>query len=111
VLAAMESDAGIRLKELRVDGGAARNDYLMQFQADVLGVRVVRPRILETTALGAAYLAGLGVGYWKTADELTGQWQAERVFEPIMDRGRAAALLAAWRRAVERSRDWEQRDG
>jgi glycerol kinase len=111
VLAAMESDAGIRLKELRVDGGAARNDYLMQFQADVLGVRVVRPRILETTALGAAYLAGLGVGYWKSADELTGQWQAERVFEPKMDRGRAAALLAAWRRAVERSRDWEQRDG
>jgi glycerol kinase len=111
VLAAMESDAGIRLKELRVDGGAARNDHLMQFQADVLGVRVVRPRILETTALGAAYLAGLGVGYWKSADELTGQWQAERVFEPKMERGRAAGLLAGWRRAVERSKDWVERDG
>jgi glycerol kinase len=110
VLAAMESDAGIRLKELRVDGGAARNDALMQFQADVLGVQVVRPRIHETTALGAAYLAGLGVGYWKSAEELTAQWQAERKFDPTMDRGRAAALLAAWRRAVERSRDWEKRD-
>ena len=111
VLAAMESDAGIRLTELRVDGGAARNDYLMQFQADVLGVRVVRPRILETTALGAAYLAGLGVGYWKNADELTGQWQTERVFEPTMDRGRAAGLLADWRKAVERSKSWQQREG
>jgi glycerol kinase len=109
VLAAMESDAAIRLTELRVDGGAARNDSLMQFQADVLGVRVVRPRILETTALGAAYLAGLGVGYWKSADELSAQWQAERVFEPKMDRGRAAGLLAGWRKAVERSKDWETR--
>jgi glycerol kinase len=110
VLAAMESDAAIRLKELRVDGGAARNDALMQFQADVLGVHVVRPRILETTALGAAYLAGLGTGYWKSAEELTTQWQTERVFEPTMDRGRAAGLLAGWRKAVERSKDWEQRD-
>jgi glycerol kinase len=109
VLAAMESDAAIRLKELRVDGGAARNDSLMQFQADVLGVRVVRPRILETTALGAAYLAGLGTGYWKSADELTAQWQTERVFEPKMDRGRAAGLLAGWRKAVERAKDWEKR--
>jgi glycerol kinase len=109
VLAAMESDAAIRLKELRVDGGATRNDALMQFQADVLGVRVVRPRILETTALGAAYLAGLGTGYWKSADELTAQWQTERVFEPEMDRGRAAGLLAGWRKAVERAKDWEKR--
>ncbi len=106
VLAAMESDSGIKLKELRVDGGATRNDTLMQFQADVLGVRVVRPRVQETTALGAAYLAGLGTGYWKSADELSTQWQAERVFEPKMERGKAAALLADWRRAVERSRDW-----
>jgi len=111
VLAAMESDSGIRLKELRVDGGATRNDMLMQFQADVLGVPVVRPRIYETTALGAAYLAGLGVGYWKSADELAAQWQAERVFKPEMDRGKAAALLASWRKAVERSKDWEKRDG
>jgi len=109
MLAAMESDSGIRLKELRVDGGAARNDMLMQFQADVLGVPVVRPRIQETTALGAAYLAGLGVGYWKNAEELTAQWQAERVFEPRMDRGQAQALLAGWRKAVERSKDWAER--
>jgi glycerol kinase len=110
LLAAMERDSGIRLKELRVDGGAARNDMLMQFQADMLGVPVVRPRIHETTALGAAYLAGLGVGYWKSADELTAQWQAERVFEPAMERARAEALLAKWRKAVERSKDWEKPD-
>jgi glycerol kinase len=109
VLAAMESDSGIRLKELRVDGGATRNDTLMQFQADVLGVPVVRPRIHETTALGAAYLAGLGVGYWKGAEALDSQWQVDRRFEPAMDRGRAEELLSGWRRAVERSKDWEQR--
>jgi glycerol kinase len=110
VLAAMESDSGIKLKELRVDGGATRNDTLMQFQADVLGVSVVRPRIHETTALGAAYLAGLGVGYWKGSEALDAQWQADRTFEPAMDRGRAQELLAGWRRAVERSKDWEKRD-
>jgi glycerol kinase len=108
VLAAMESDSGIRLKELRVDGGATRNDTLMQFQADVLGVPVVRPRIHETTALGAAYLAGLGVGYWKGAEALDSQWQVDRRFEPAMDRGRAEELLSGWRRAVERSKDWEK---
>jgi len=109
VLSAMESDSGIKLKELRVDGGATRNDMLMQFQADVLGVPVVRPRILETTALGAAYLAGLGVGYWKSESELAVQWQAERVFEPGMDRARARELLTGWRKAVERSKDWAER--
>src|SRR5262245_42245962 len=106
VLQAMESDSGIRLKELRVDGGAARNDALMQFQSDVLGVRVVRPRVSETTALGAAYLAGLGVGFWKRAAELDAQRQVERVFEPQMDRSRVEALRAGWRNAVARSRDW-----
>ena len=106
VLAAMQSDSAIRLKELRVDGGATRNDMLMQFQADVLGVPVVRPRIHETTALGVAYLAGLGVGYWSSADQLAAQWQADRTFEPRMDRGNAETLLAAWRKAVERSKDW-----
>ena len=110
VLQAMESDSGIKLAELRVDGGATRNDTLMQFQADVLGVPVVRPKVYETTALGAAYLAGLGVGYWKNADELSAQWQAERVFEPKMERGQAQALLAGWRKAVECARDWAERD-
>ncbi|MBI1966268.1 MAG: glycerol kinase GlpK [Betaproteobacteria bacterium] len=106
VLAAMESDSGITLKELRVDGGAARNSMLMQFQADLLGVPVVRPRVTETTALGAAYLAGLGVGYWKSAEALAAQWRSERVFEPKMDRGQAQALLAAWRKAVGRAKNW-----
>lgn len=108
VLSAMMNDSGLKLTELRVDGGATRNDALMQFQADVLGVPVVRPRIQETTALGAAYLAGLGVGFWKSADELDSQWQAERVFEPAMDRSQAADLLARWRGAVERAKAWAQ---
>jgi glycerol kinase len=108
VLRAMESDSGLRLSELRVDGGATRNDALMQFQADVLGVPVMRPRVRETTALGAAYLAGLGVGFWKSPAELDTQWQAERVFEPAMDRSHAADLLAGWRRAVERAKQWAQ---
>ena len=102
----MESDSGIRLKELRVDGGAARNDALMQFQADVLGVRVVRPRVHETTALGAAYLAGLGVGFWDSADRLDAQWQVERVFEPRMSRDEVDELRAGWRNAVARARNW-----
>jgi glycerol kinase len=110
VLHAMESDSGIRLAELRVDGGATRNDMLMQFQADVLGVPVVRPRVQETTALGAAYLAGLGVGFWKSPEELTAQWQAERVFEPGMDRAQAEVLMAGWRKAVERAKNWASRD-
>ena len=101
VLEAMESDSGIRLQELRVDGGAARNDALMQFQADVLGVRVVRPRIHETTALGAAYLAGLAVGFWESADELDAQWQVERVFEPRMEQGRSGRVA---RRVAQRRR-------
>ena len=86
VLDAMQADSGIAISELRVDGGAARNDYLMQFQADILGVPVVRPRVTETTALGAAYLAGLAVGYWKNAAEIDAQWQAERRFAPTMAR-------------------------
>jgi len=106
VLEAMESDSGIRLKELRVDGGAARNDALMQFQADVLGVRVVRPRIHETTALGAAYLAGLGVGFWKSADQLDAQWQVERVFDPGMSRADVEVLRTGWRNAVARAKNW-----
>ena len=104
VLHAMESDAGIKLGELRVDGGATQNDFLMQFQADVLGVRVVRPRVFETTALGAAYLAGLAVGYWQDAREISAQWQSERVFEPAMAPAQAARLMEGWREAVTRVR-------
>ena len=110
LLAAMESDSGIRLKELRVDGGAAGNDMLMQFQADLLNVPVVRPKVTETTALGAAYLAGLGTGFWRSAGELDAQWQVARVFEPKMEREKVQGLLAAWRKAVDRSKNWELRD-
>ena len=106
VLSAMELDCGQPLRELRVDGGAAANNLLLQFQADLLGVPVVRPRITETTALGAAYLAGLAVGFWRDEAELAALWRAERRFEPAMSADQRAALLAGWRRAVERSRDW-----
>ena len=106
VLDAMQADSGITIAELRVDGGAARNNLLMQFQADVLGVPVVRPRTTETTALGAAYLAGLAVGYWKSASEIDSQWQVERRFEPDMDRGEVQRLRQTWKRAVERARRW-----
>jgi glycerol kinase len=106
VLHAMEADSGIRLAELRVDGGAARDDLLMQFQADLLGVPVVRPKIHETTALGAAYLAGLAVSYWKDEQEIAAQWQAERTFTPQMSRDQAQTLMAGWRKAVERARNW-----
>ena len=106
VLDAMQKDSGRTLTELRVDGGATANDLLMQFQADLLGVPVVRPKILETTALGAAYLAGLTVNLWKSRDEIAAQWQVGRRYEPAMDRGEAFDRLARWREAVSRSRDW-----
>jgi glycerol kinase len=108
LLEAMQRDAGGALKELRVDGGAARNDLLMQFQADVLGVPVVRPVVTETTALGAAYLAGLAVGFWRSTDELASLWRVQRRFEPALDEARRAERMAHWRRAVERARDWAQ---
>ncbi len=106
LLEAMAADSGIALAELRVDGGATANDLLMQVQADVLGVPVVRPRVTETTALGAAYLAGLAVGFWSGEEEIAGLWARERVFEPQVGRDEAHARLAQWRRAVERARDW-----
>ena len=106
VLHAMEADSGIKLSELRVDGGATRNNMLMQFQADLLGVPVVRPRVTETTALGAAYLAGLAVGYWQDERDIAAQWQAERWFEPGTDRARMEVLTAGWRKAVERAKGW-----
>jgi glycerol kinase len=112
VLEAMHADSGIAVTELRVDGGATQNDLLMQFQADVLGVPVVRPKIYETTALGAAYLAGLAVGFWKSTDVLAAQWQLDRRFEPAMPAARRAALKAGWTKAVKRSRAWtESTDG
>jgi glycerol kinase len=108
LLDAMGADAGISLKELRVDGGAATNNMLMQFQADLLGVPVVRPAVTETTALGAAYLAGIAVGYWKSVDDVSGQWKVDRRFEPAMRRGDAAALRARWTEALQRSKGWEK---
>jgi glycerol kinase len=109
LLDAMAADAGIALTELRVDGGAATNNMLMQFQADLLGVPVVRPAVTETTALGAAYLAGLAVGYWPSVDAITGQWKVDRRFEPGMPRAAAAALRERWTSALERSKGWEAR--
>jgi glycerol kinase len=108
LLDAMAADAGIGLKELRVDGGAAVNNTLMQFQADLLGVPVVRPAITETTALGAAYLAGLAVGFWPTVGAITGQWRVDRRFEPSMSRAEVDGLRARWTAALERSKGWEK---
>ncbi|EXI77397.1 MAG: Glycerol kinase [Candidatus Accumulibacter appositus] len=110
VLQAMQVDSGDHLRELRVDGGAARNDLLLQFQADLLGVPVVRPQITETTALGAAYLAGLAVSFWQDEDELVSMWRTERCFEPSMSDDRRTALLKGWRRAVARCRHWVEAD-
>ena len=106
MLAAMEKDAGLKLTELRVDGGATANNLLMQIQADLLGVPVVRPKVLETTALGAAYLAGLAVGFWKDASDIQRNWQVDRIFEPTLSRDRAAEMMAGWAKAVERSKRW-----
>jgi glycerol kinase len=108
VLHAMESDAKIRLKELRVDGGACANNLLMQFQADLLGVPVVRPRVSETTALGAAYLAGLGVGFWKDQREIAAQWQADRSFVPAARSAMRKKLVAGWIKALARAKHWIQ---
>lgn len=107
VLEAMHKDSSIALSELRVDGGAARNDLLMQFQADVLGVAVVRPKVTETTALGAAYLAGLAVGFWASIDEIAQQWKMDRRFEPVMSPDERLAKLTLWRKGVQRAREWE----
>jgi glycerol kinase len=110
VLRAMQSDSGLKLKELRVDGGACANNLLMQFQADLLGVPVVRPRVAETTALGAAYLAGLAVGYWKNPAEIAAQWQADRRFRPAMKPAARNRLLAGWTKALARSQHWIDAD-
>ena len=107
VLDAMVRDSGIQLKEVRVDGGMTVNNFLMQFQADLLGVPVVRPVVNETTALGAAYLAGLAVGYWNSQEEIAEMWQEDARYRPTISRDYANALCAGWQRAVERSRGWE----
>jgi len=106
VLKAMEADAAINITELRVDGGATVNNGLMQFQSDILHCKVVRPRITETTALGAAYLAGLAVGYWKNVDEIQQQWQVDKTFSPQLETARVNGLLSGWRRAVKASIAW-----
>jgi len=109
VLKAMEADSGIRLKELRVDGGASVNNLLMQIQADLLGVPVIRPKITETTALGAAYLAGLAVGFWKDRGEIEQHWQIETKFEPKMSNNQIEKLYYGWLEAVNRSKGWVKR--
>jgi glycerol kinase len=106
VLDAMEADSGIEAPELRVDGGAAANDLLLQFQSDILGIPVVRPQTLETTALGAAYLAGLAVGYWEDQEEIQNQWQIDRKFTPSMAPERVEELRTGWNKALERSKAW-----
>ncbi|WP_282457910.1 FGGY family carbohydrate kinase [Chitinophaga sedimenti] len=106
VLKAMEADAGIDITELRVDGGATANDLLMQFQSDVLDAAVVRPKITETTALGAAYLAGLACGFWKDMDEVRSQWQQDHRFEPQMEEAKRKPLIKGWKRAVNAAKAW-----
>ncbi|MDX2047775.1 MAG: glycerol kinase GlpK [Chitinophagaceae bacterium] len=106
VLQAMEADSGIAIKELRVDGGATANDILMQFQSDILDVNVVRPEITETTALGAAYLAGLATGYWKNMDDIQQQWKADKTFKPAMEEENREQFVAGWQRAVKAAKAW-----
>lgn len=105
---AMEEEGKLQLERLKVDGGAAANDFLMQFQADILDVPVTRPRVTETTALGAAFLAGLGVGFWKNREELESIWQEDKTFYPDMEEERRAKLYRGWKKAVTRAMDWEE---
>jgi glycerol kinase len=100
VLAAMEADAGIPLKELRADGGAIANDFMAQFQSDMLGVPVLRSKVAETTALGAAYLAGLAVGFWESREQIAALWQVDRCFRPAMEESRRERLYRGWQDAV-----------
>jgi glycerol kinase len=108
VVNAMQADANIEVKELRVDGGATANNLLMQFQSDVLHTKVIRPEITETTALGAAYLAGLAVGYWKNMDEISGQWQVEKIFTPQMPLSQKDQLIKGWQRAIKAVQVWSE---
>ncbi|MDQ3180597.1 MAG: FGGY-family carbohydrate kinase, partial [Acidobacteriota bacterium] len=108
LLDAMQADSHIELKELRVDGGATSNEMLLQFQADLLQIPVVRLHISETTALGAAYLAGLADGFWKSKDELASHWQADKIFTPKMPLTKAKELREKWSKAVKRAFDWDK---
>jgi glycerol kinase len=108
VLQVMKEDSQVNLSELRVDGGASSNNLLMQFQADLLGVPVIRPKVVETTALGAGFLAGLAVSYWENREELKGAWQVDRAFTPKMSKDEAVHRRQRWAEALERSRGWEE---
>jgi glycerol kinase len=103
---AMAADSGLKLPQLRVDGGASANNTLLQFQADLLQTPIVRPKVTETTALGAAYLAGLATGFWKNAEDLEHHWQVDRAFEPRMEPSRVAEIRSNWNKAVERAKGW-----
>ena len=108
LVAAMEKDTGVPITSLKVDGGASRDQFLMQFQADILNKTVLRPAIRETTALGAAYLAGLATGVWKDRDEIRSLWHCNMTFAPQMDEAERTRLLAGWHKAVGRSCDWAE---
>ena len=110
VLKAMEEDSGIKLNGLKVDGGAAANNFLMEFQADILGEKVKRPTVLETTALGAAYLAGLAVGFWETKEEIKAKWILDKEFSPNMEEDERTKKYAGWKKAVERTKMWEEQE-
>jgi glycerol kinase len=110
VLDAVNADADVPLTELRVDGGATSNDLLMQFQADILGIPVVRPVVAETTALGAAYAAGLAVGFWSGCDELTANWREGKHWEPAMEPAERERLYRGWKKAVTKTFDWVDDD-
>jgi glycerol kinase len=103
VLDAMRADSGLLIRQLKVDGGAAKNNFLLQFQADITGLRVVRPVVIESTSLGAAYLAGLAVGFWKNTKEIVRCWRKDRVFMPRMDKTKAKSLYRGWQSAVSRT--------
>ncbi|MFB0935353.1 MAG: FGGY-family carbohydrate kinase, partial [Propionivibrio sp.] len=111
VLQAMQDDSGITLKALKVDGGAVANNFLMQFQSDILGVPVDRPLVTETTAMGAAFLAGLAVGFWKDKAEIAAKWNVDRTFNPDMEPAARETRYKGWKKAVERSRAWEDAEG
>jgi glycerol kinase len=106
LIRAMEKDTGAQLRELKVDGGASRDKFLMQFQADIMGGVIRRPVVRETTALGAAYLAGIATGFWQGQDEVRTKWQCDMTFSPKMGKARQTELIAGWHKAVGRSRTW-----